>query len=244
MKEILDITNSIKPRTDLEKQIIRSPDFWEGANWGKPRRGHPEGKVILHIVDVLKNIDNINALCSKNNINPPDEETIAKLRLIAIIHDTFKYKVDTTKPKSGENHHAMIARRFAEKFIDDPLILDIIELHDEAYLAQRSETKDKRKGEQRFFNLIKKLMRDDQLWVYTLFYMCDNATGDKDEECFISYKHKLEGIKLQLIKYDFLEGQEFYDLMQIYRHTPISDQTSVTAAFDNIKEFIKDKIKY
>jgi hypothetical protein len=40
-----------------------------------------------------------------------------KLRIIAIIHDTFKYKVDRSKPKEGENHHGMLARRFAEKFI-------------------------------------------------------------------------------------------------------------------------------
>jgi hypothetical protein len=32
---------------------------------------------------------------------------------------------------TGENHHAMIARRFAERYVDDPKLLDVIELHDE-----------------------------------------------------------------------------------------------------------------
>ncbi|MEE9214347.1 MAG: HD domain-containing protein [Thermodesulfobacteriota bacterium] len=67
----------------------------------------------------------------------PDSISRSKLRLITLIHDTCKFKVDINKPKTGNNHHAVIARYFAEKYIDDTSILDIIELHDEAYLSWR-----------------------------------------------------------------------------------------------------------
>jgi arginyl-tRNA--protein-N-Asp/Glu arginylyltransferase len=41
---------------------------------------------------------------------------------------------------------------------------------------------------------------------------------------------------------DPLESQEFYELMNKYRHTPISNQKMVTANFNEIKKFIKQKV--
>ena len=76
-----------------------------------------------HIADVLANVE--------RQATSPEERRA--LRLIALIHDTFKYRVDQSRPKTGPNHHAAIARAFAERYIDDPALLDIIELHDEAY---------------------------------------------------------------------------------------------------------------
>ena len=113
--------------TDLERTIAADPAWQQGVIWGKPRYGHLEGAVQFHIADVLANIDRQQPL--------PDDRT--KLRLIALVHDTFKYRVNELKPKMGNNHHAHIARLFAEKYIHDPVILDLIELHDEAYNSWR-----------------------------------------------------------------------------------------------------------
>jgi hypothetical protein len=170
------IAEIIKPETELESLIIQDPDFITGALWGKPRNGHPEGKVIYHIADVLKNIDSM----------PKSSSYRESLRLIAIIHDTFKYKVDTTKPKYGENHHAMIARRFAEKYISDTKILDVIELHDEAYNAY---CKGSRRGqwhgaEKRANLLIDRLKSNGSLELFLFFYLSDNTTGDKNSKDF------------------------------------------------------------
>jgi hypothetical protein len=171
--DIKIIRETIKPESDLELKIIIDPQFEEGAVWGKPRSGHPEGAVIHHIGHVLANVDKY---CTADNR--------AYLRLITIIHDTFKNKVDDSKPRSGENHHAMIARRFAEKYITDEKLLDIIELHDEAYNAWCKGDRDKKwsKAEERAWTLIKRL--GDSLELYTTFYRCDNETGDKDPENF------------------------------------------------------------
>jgi hypothetical protein len=176
------IQEIIKPETELEKKIIADQDFIDGAMWGKPRNGHPEGQVIYHIGHVLKNVDKYSTA-----------ENREKLRLIAIIHDSFKYKVDGTKSKSGENHHAMIARRFAEKFITDNELLEIIELHDEAYNSWCKGDRDGKwdKAEIRANQLIERLGQSINL--YLAFYQCDNETGDKESENFIWFSNLCGG---------------------------------------------------
>lgn len=169
-----EIKTLLKPETELEKRIINDPEFIEGANYGKPRPGHPEGQIVYHIREVLDNVEKMSTT-----------KTRADLRLIALIHDTFKNKVDHTKPKAGINHHAMIARRFAEKFIQIPeYVLDVIELHDEAYNSwqQGGRKGDWYKAEKRATELLRKLQTYDRIYLYMTFYYCDNMTGDKDQE--------------------------------------------------------------
>jgi len=95
------IKQIIKPENGIETAICDDAEFIKGCMYGRPRPGHPEGQVIYHIKEVLENIEKFYA----------DDEDRQDLRLIAILHDTFKFKVDQTQPKSGENHHGMIARR-------------------------------------------------------------------------------------------------------------------------------------
>ena|ERR1035437_1204217 len=169
------IENIIKPENDIEKKIIVNSDFIEGALYGEIRRGHPEGSIIYHIKEVLANVDKY---C--NEANRSD------LRLIAMLHDTFKHKVDRTKSKFGENHHGMIARRFAEKFIKNNDLLKIIELHDEAYNAwSKGDRKNDWTGAiKRANDLIVGLLLEDILDLYLTFYRCDNETGDKAQDCY------------------------------------------------------------
>lgn len=172
----INVREIIKPETELEKRIVADPDFVEGALYGKPRSGHPEGQVVYHIREVLDNVEKFST-----------PETRSDLRLIAIIHDTFKNKVDHTKPKVGMNHHAMIARKFAEKFVQIPeYVLDIIELHDEAYNAwqQGGRKGDWYKAKSRAKNLLGRLQTETRIDLFTKFYQCDNLTGDKEQDNF------------------------------------------------------------
>jgi hypothetical protein len=125
--------------------------------------------VAYHIAEVLKNV----------NHQATSTEERTDLRLITLIHDTFKYRVNPDKPKSGENHHALIARRFAERYLDDQALLDIIELHDEAYNSwQLGERRGDWKGaEERATRLVSRLGK--ALPLYVRFYRCDNETGSK-----------------------------------------------------------------
>jgi hypothetical protein len=115
----------IRPETSAEQMIVSDPEWVEGAAWGDPRPAHPEGRVAEHIVAVLERVD-VYAL---------DASDRARLRVVALIHDTFKHRVDRDQQPTGENHHAMIARRFAERYVTDSELLDVIELHDEAFNA-------------------------------------------------------------------------------------------------------------
>ncbi len=176
------ISEILHPENELENLITSDNEFIEGALWGKARNGHPEGKVVYHIKEVLDNIDRL----------APDELR-KELRLIALIHDTFKHKVDTTKPKVGLNHHAMIARKFAEKYFDDLDILDVIELHDEAYNAWSvgERRNDWVKAETRLDALLLRL-NDQNFKTYKLFYQCDNETGDKTQDNFIWFCNQIK----------------------------------------------------
>ncbi len=174
--------------TDLERTIAADPVWQQGVIWGKPRSGHLEGAVQYHIADVLANID-------RQHLTPEERR---KLRLIALIHDTFKYRVNELKPKMGNNHHAHIARVFAEKYIHDPEILDLIELHDEAYNSWRLGTYKGRweHAEERVNNLLARLGL--LLPLYVRFFLADSQTDSKDQAPVQWFIHLLEsrGYKL------------------------------------------------
>ena len=167
--------------TDLEKRICQDPEWKQGALWGKPRPGHNEGQVIYHITEVLANVD---------RLARSDEER-GDLRLIALIHDTFKYRVDPTKPRVGENHHAMIARRFAERYLDDDALLEVIELHDEAFNSWRmGALKGRwREAEARADRLIGRLGKS--LGLYVRFFRADNQTVSKEQDSLVWFEQLL-----------------------------------------------------
>jgi len=156
--------------TELEKNICADPEWQQGIVWGKPRTGHLEGPVMYHIADVLANVDR----------HATTEEERRALRLTALVHDAFKYRVDLSKPKIGENHHAFIARKFAERYIHDPTLLDVIELHDEAYNSWRLGALRGKwdEAEARAQRLVTSL--GPLLPLYIRFFRCDNQTVSKD----------------------------------------------------------------
>jgi HD domain-containing protein len=172
------VARPIEPESELERRIMDDPVWVEGVAWGDPRPGHPEGAVTHHIVEVLANVDRV-------AVSPRDRE---RLRLIALIHDACKSQVDRNRPRTGENHHARVARRFAERYIDDSEVLEVIELHDEAYNAwargERSGNWDA--AEARARRLLDRL--GDSVGLYERFYRADNETGSKDHVPFQWFK--------------------------------------------------------
>ena len=130
MKRFLDDPSSLEhllqPESPLERNLLSTVEFRHGLLWGEPRFGHPEGKVALHVREVLDNIDLIPRLSTEQRI---------QLRLIALAHDTFKYAEDRSRPRDWQKHHGHLARRFMETYTSDRAILDVIETHDDAYYA-------------------------------------------------------------------------------------------------------------
>jgi len=174
---------SFQPANALEQRIILDPEWQAGLFFGKPRRGHPEGQIWPHILEVMENVEMLQGQVA--------EESIERLRLITLIHDSFKYKVNEHKSHLKQNHHAYIARVFAEKYIEDSALLDIIELHDEAYYAWRMGGwyQDWLSARYRLHQLLERL--GNSLQEYYLFFKCDTQTGDKDQSPLIWFEEEL-----------------------------------------------------
>jgi len=166
------IEGLLLPETELEHKLLSTTEFQEGMVWGKPRFGHPEGKVVFHVAEVLENINRLN-LASR------DREL---LRLIAYVHDTFKYQEESFEhPRKWEQNHARIARNFMEGYIDDVFTLNLIEHHDAAYFAWRNIFlyQQTEKGFERIEKL--KSCFKDRFQLFYLFFKCDTRTGDKNQ---------------------------------------------------------------
>ena len=161
--------DQITPESDLERALLDDPELREGLAWGEPRAGHPEGSIAAHVVDLLAKVD---------EMGEPDERR-SLLRVIVIVHDAFKSRVRDWLPKTGENHHAMRARRFAERYTDDERILSTIELHDRPYAIWRRM---KRKGalDERAFEDMMEKVADRELFLR--FVELDGSTEGKKPE--------------------------------------------------------------
>jgi hypothetical protein len=168
-----DILDLLQPETDLERRLMLQPAMLEGLQWGEPRYGHPEGKVVYHIADIFENMRRLSPALSP--------EMYRQMRLIALMHDSFKYIESKQFPRDWSQHHGILARKFAENFIDDKAVLDVIELHDEAYYCWRIAVLDDEidQSNARFQWLLKRCGYCFQLF-YT-FFRCDTATGDKTQ---------------------------------------------------------------
>jgi hypothetical protein len=117
---IQELVPGFEPESDLERALVAEPELLEGLAWGRPRFGHPEARVGLHVAAILARIGDYPTLR-------------ADLRFIALVHDSFKHAVRPAEPWSRDNDHATLARRFAERFTDDERVLCAIELHDELF---------------------------------------------------------------------------------------------------------------
>jgi hypothetical protein len=166
-----DLIALLRPETDLELRLIADPQMQRGLRWGEPRYGHPEGKVVYHIPEVYANIDRVTPHLSKQ-----DREF---LRIVALSHDSFKFVEHKGSPRDWLRHHSMLARKFMENYTDNQHLLDIIELHDEAYYAWRHEVLDQNlaAATERLTHLFRRVRPVLQL--YYTFFKCDTLTGDK-----------------------------------------------------------------
>jgi len=163
------IIRYVNPESALEQAIVQD-NYWQvGAFWGEPRPGHPEGKVIYHIHEVLQNVD----LATSN------KKMRQQLRLIAIIHDTFKHLEEQTRPRTDwSKHHAIYALNFAKKYITDQAILDVIELHDDAYYAWCADCAGYKEKSNQLLHRLRNRLKDN-LQLFYLFFKSDTQTGDK-----------------------------------------------------------------
>ena len=157
------------PETELERALARDPVMLEGWAWGAPRRGHPEGSVGNHVADLLAMLERWGETGERR----------AELRFISLVHDSLKLAVSPWLLRVGENHHAMRARRFAERYTTDERLLVTIELHDRPYYLWRTKWIFKR-SERRGLDVLCRRVDDPELFVR--FVELDGSTEGKNSE--------------------------------------------------------------
>jgi hypothetical protein len=166
------------PETELERAVSADPRLQEGLAWGEPRSGHPEGSVGAHVADLLLTIERWGETGKRRE----------ELRFLALVHDALKSKVQNWRPKTGENHHAMRARRFAEGYVDDERLLAAIEQHDRPYSLWR---KLRRRGRLDEDALTEMLERLPDLDLFVRFVELDGSSEGKDQEPIRWFKAEL-----------------------------------------------------
>jgi hypothetical protein len=164
-----ELKDYLQPETALEASFLDDAEFCRGLQWGLPRYGHPEGSIMAHIAEVNANINRL----------PVDAETRRQLRIICWVHDTFKHIEHRGTPRDWSKHHAIFARKFLERYIDDALLLRVVELHDDAYYAWRlAHLYHRISDADERIQLIREQVGD--YWqLFYLFFKCDTCTGDK-----------------------------------------------------------------
>ncbi len=157
------------PENDLERSLAEDPVLRAGWAWGRPRKGHPEGPVGAHVGHVLARIDAWGEAASRRS----------ELRFLALVHDALKHEVCDTLPKAGENHHAMRARRHAERYTSDERLLSTLELHDRPYALWRRLQRKGEPDERGFARMLERLA-DPELFLR--FVELDGSTEGKHRD--------------------------------------------------------------
>ena len=164
-----DLIPGFEPENALERRLAQDPVLLEGWAWGKPRPGHPEGSVGAHVADLLRTIEHWGEQGKRRS----------ELRFISLVHDALKFEVKYRLPRTGENHHAMRARRVAEAYTDDERLLATIELHDRAYGIWRKSSRRGADANERLAAMCDRVPDPD---LFLRFVELDGSTEGKNPE--------------------------------------------------------------
>jgi hypothetical protein len=166
---VQELVPGFRPETDLGERVTRDPELLQGLACGKPRTGHPQGTAGAHVADLLETVERWGETGQRRS----------ELRFLALVHDALKFRVRGWLPKTGANHHAMRARRLAERYTGDERLLATIELHDRPYALWRRIGPDGRVDERAFDRMLECL---PDLELFLRFVELDGSTEGKDPE--------------------------------------------------------------
>jgi hypothetical protein len=174
--------------------VIRDPRYERNLDWGKVRRGHPEGTVRAHIAELVRNL---NAL--KHRLTVDDSW---RLKILVHVHDTFKADAKAGARITAPNSHASLARAFLAEFCDDTDLLAMVQYHDEPYALWRQYAGNGSFNEQRWSALLANI----QDWnLFLAFCIVDGCTAGKGREPLYWLFQQVEGgVESQFTERDIL----------------------------------------
>jgi len=182
----IDFKKLIKVQTDFEDMLLNLPNVQQGLHYSvEDQKGHPEKIVGFHVMEVL---DNINSLALNHEI-------YLKLRIVALIHDTFKHEEAQTKKAGKRIHHGIIAKDFLKNYLSDHVVLNLIAKHDEPFYAWQDAVRYKNPSKAKIrLEKLEEIFQDDLELLY-LFYRCDTMTGNKTLEPLSWFEYNLQHTK-------------------------------------------------
>lgn len=201
----------------IYEAIVADPAYQKNLDWGKPRGGHPEGTVRAHITEIEQNLEKLKLMPYTQMVGDKEivgplrisEEDYWKLKILIHTHDSFKAEASKGVPITDPQSHASLARKFLAKHCDDPVLLDIVQYHDEPY-ALWNQVRSKGSYNKERMAKLKCLGQyphncDKQIWdLFVVFNIIDGCTEGKSREPLLWFMTEHEDMPCCWKKKDIL----------------------------------------
>ena len=152
------------------QRVVSDPRYLKNIEYGKPRRGYPEGKVRYHIAELEENLESM-------KLKGISDEQYWKLKFLIHVHDAFKAEAVPNSPITHPNSHASLARKFASEFTDDMDLLNMIQYHDVNFALWKQFSATGLYNSERFSDLLAAIIDWD---LFLMFLILDGSTSGKD----------------------------------------------------------------
>jgi hypothetical protein len=158
---------------DICTEIVSNPRYQANILYGKARRGHQEGTVQAHIMELEANLQtlNVQGLVSADHY--------WKLMVLIHVHDSFKAEAKRDSAILDPQSHASLAREFLSNYCDDEDMLNIVQYHDLGFAVYRKFQQTGRLDEAK---LMTGLTSIKDLNLFLLFAIIDACTASKGRE--------------------------------------------------------------
>lgn len=151
--------------------ITGDPRYQANLDWGKARRGHPEGTIRSHIVELERNLKAFERRLSKADY--------WRLKILIHTHDIFKPDAKLGVRITSPYSHSSLARAFLTEFCDDADLLAMVQYHDEPFALWRQFAAHVTFNQERLDSLLSTI----QDWnLFLAFCIIDGCTEGKQRD--------------------------------------------------------------
>lgn len=179
---------------EIFEAITHDPRYQQNLDWGKPRRGHPEGTIQAHIAELEGNLEALKPKLS--------EEEYGKLKVLVHTHDSLKPGAERGVPIAHPASHASLACKFLSEFCEDADLLAIVQHHGVPYALWRQFKGRGELNQERFAALLQKI-RDWDLFL--AFLIIDGCTKGKNRAPLYWFFEQVAGkVNSRITKEDIL----------------------------------------
>ena len=156
--------------------IVTHPKYLAGITYGKPRKGHDEGTVANHLIDLDENLKRLVGLITLDEY--------WKLRILIHVHDTFKKWSKRDVPIDQHNSHASMAADFLAQQLplgeghrgENEDLIKMVQWHDENFALWK---KMKRNGDYPHDRFQGRVLSIRDIELFLMFTILDGYTPAK-----------------------------------------------------------------